>query len=78
VITLLGTILRELDGQILFRVDPDKGDAAVLRFPAASEFWIKRAQCHVREARTRGELDRLEMSAELASLKAQSIVMGGC
>ncbi len=76
---LLGTILRELDGQLLFRVSPGLGDAAALGFPARAEFWVKRAQCvRVRYAPARNELDEIELSAELASLKAQSIVMGGC
>lgn len=77
--TLLGNILRELDGQLFFRVAPGLGDAPALRFPLRSEFWVKRAQCHrVRYAVERGQLDEIELSAELASLKAQTLVQGGC
>jgi hypothetical protein len=76
---LLGTILRELDGQILFRVSAARGDAPALGFPAGGQFWIKRAQClRIRYAPGSGELDEIELSAELASLKAQALVMGGC
>lgn len=78
VITLLGTIVRQLDGQMLFRIAADKADAPQFGFPAGGQFWIKRSQCYVREARERGELDRLELSAELATLKAQALVMSGC
>lgn len=82
-VTLLGTIERVQDGQLLFRVAPDKADAPAIGFPVASAgsppvFWIKRAQCHVREARKRGELDEIRLAPELASLKAQAIIHAGC
>ena len=77
-VTLLGTIVRELDSQILFRVSPGRGDAALFGFSSPAEFWIKRAQVRVREARQSGELDAIDLSPVLASLKAQTIVMGGC
>lgn len=83
VVILFGTIVREQDSRILFRVSPKLGDAAACGFPALnaqgpSEFWIAKRQCTIREAQVRGEHDQLEMSAELASQKAQVLVQGGC
>lgn len=82
-VRLLGSIVREQEGRLLFRVAASLGDAPQLGFPDGGEFWIKRAQCRVIEA---GEAlaggtvqrDELHLHFELASFHAQALVQAGC
>lgn len=69
-VTLYGTILREIDGRILIDLAPQLGDAP--RFGLAGQHWFAKRQCLLQEARQRGELDVVQISFALASLKSQS------
>lgn len=78
VVTLYGTIERELQNTLLFRVSAGMGDAGPLGFVDRSSFWIARKQCvEVKEARLKGDLDVLKMGYEVASLKLRTCVFPG-
>jgi hypothetical protein len=74
VVTLFGTIVRQQDGQILFRVKPGTGDAAICGFRREGEIWLKRAQLtRVQEAEQSGQFDQVVLSPSLACQKADAL-----
>lgn len=67
-VTLFGTIVRELDARILFRIAP-RGDA--LAYGLAGDVWLARHQCiEIVEATNHLEPDAVRISENLARAKA--------
>lgn len=79
---LLGIVVRQIGNQVLFRVNARLGDAPQLRFPDGGEFWVNTRQCVLVCATEKPvgalALDELRLPWELASLKAQALIHGGC
>jgi hypothetical protein len=81
---LLGSIVREQEGRLLFRIAAGLADAPQFGFPAGGEFWIKRAQCRrvieAGDALPGGSSahDELHVPFELADFHAKALAQGGC
>jgi len=76
-VRLYGTVVRTLEGRVLFRVAAHYGDAQRLGFDDGAEFWVGRRQgvlTEATEAPVGGvPLDLLKVSFELASYLAQTL-----
>jgi len=77
-VRLSGTVVKTLEGRVLFRVAAGHGDdARRLGFADGCEFWVGRRQCVLTEATEAPvggvPLDELRLSFELASYLAQTL-----
>lgn len=70
-----GTIVREIDGCMCFRVLADRGEAQAYRL--AGEIWISRRQCRrITEAAVGQPFDIIEVDDAIAAAFASPALLG--